>query len=127
MINLEPALGNRDWRGASADAPVLPIASASEQITVRPPMHQIGRTGNPHFRSAKRHIAQRTVQGYVLAIDPLGQQYNVLILRAKDNAVPIERFEIGCRSERRRRPMTRYRNVCDIVAPVKKNDSGVFE
>src|SRR3981189_648764 len=99
MIDFEQAFRYRDWRSAGADAASLPFAGSRKKVAVRPPVHKVRRTSNPHLRPAKLSSTNWPVQRDIFSVNPLGQEDEVFIFRTKNNSMPFERLEISRRSE----------------------------
>src|SRR5207253_8088895 len=100
VINLHPARGRLEARGAAADAFVLPAVVARANETLVPaPMNQVGRLGVPDGRPAKAAVV-RTVQRAIAAVDFLREQTDILVLRREDEAVSLNALKVGRGNQR---------------------------
>ena len=94
---------------------------------MRPPVDQVRRPRDPHLRPGEGRAADRPVERREGPADLLREQDHVLVLRAEDDPVPLERAEVGRGRQGRRRAVPRHGHVGEIEPAPQRGDPRVLD
>ena len=115
VIQFQPAFRGLERVGARADAIGFPrVRLWRERLGVLSPAEQVGRIRGPDARGIELALI-RPMPANVLPAHLFWEQYHILLVRGKNNAMPLKRYEIArtCKSDRHT-PIG-YRSIRDVV------------
>src|SRR5450755_3798098 len=114
VVEHEPtSRGLYGWRRKANLVGIPPGAAPRFQHEPVPaPMPEIGRVGNPHVRSERRHGA---VNERPVSVDSAGQKGAIFVVRWHDDAVALESSKVFGQGQRYSRTAARIGGVGDNI------------